>query len=79
VIQTSLSNLILYNLCGLLLLLGLMWLCRQWRDAVRARRRRRHVVVCGICGHLFENTTLEQAVECPGCHRLVPRQQVLEL
>ena len=78
-IQTSLTNLILYNLCGLLLVLGLLWIGRLAREALRAHRRRRHQVVCGICGHLFENATREQAVQCPACQRLVERQQVLEL
>ena len=78
-IQTSLTNLILYNLCGLLLVLGLLWMGRLAREARRAHRQRRHRVVCGICGHVFENDSREQAVQCPSCQRLVERQQVQEL
>lgn len=78
-ITTTLTNLILYNLCGLLLLLCVMWLWRSTRRRWREHRRRRHSVVCVVCGRLFENATREQAVECPGCHRLVPRQEVLDL
>jgi len=78
-IQTSLTNLILYNLCGLLLLLGLLWISRAVRTRFQERRRWRHRVVCGICGHLFKNESREQAVECPACHRMVQRQKVLDL
>ena len=78
-IQTSLTNLILYNLCGLLLLLGLMWICRILRERHREHRLRRHKVVCGLCGHLFSETSREQAVQCPACQKLVPRQEVLDL
>ncbi|HEX2749945.1 MAG TPA: hypothetical protein VHM91_18190 [Verrucomicrobiales bacterium] len=78
-IQTSLSNLIVYNLSGLLLLLGFLWIYRVVRARLHEHRRNRHRVVCGICGHLFLNRTREQAVECPSCHRLVPRQEVLNL
>ena len=78
-IQTSLTNLIIFNLCGLLVLLGLMWVWRMMRDRQRDYRRRRHQVVCGLCGHLFSDTSREMALRCPGCEKLVPRQEVLEL
>lgn len=78
-IPTSLTNLILYNLCGLLVLLGCLWIWRSVRRRWREHGRRRHSVVCIGCGRLFENATREQAVECPGCHKLVPRQEVLDL
>ncbi len=78
-IQTSLTDLIVYNLCGLLLLLGLLWVCRVARARIREYRRNRHRVVCGICGHLFLNRDREQAVKCPACERLVPRQELLNL
>jgi DNA-directed RNA polymerase subunit RPC12/RpoP len=78
-IQTTLTNLILYNLCGLLTLVALLWFGRVARLWFREQRRRRHCVVCGICGRLFEDDTRDEAVECPGCRRLVPRQKVLDL
>jgi hypothetical protein len=78
-IQTSLTNLILYNLCGLLVLLGMLWVGRTVRTRLREYRRGRHRVVCGVCGHLFRNESREQAVECPACHRLVQRQKVLDV
>jgi DNA-directed RNA polymerase subunit RPC12/RpoP len=78
-IQTSLTNLILYNVCGLLALLALLWIGRVVRMSFREQRRRRHRVVCSICGRLFQNKTRDEAVECPACHRLVPRQKVLDL
>jgi DNA-directed RNA polymerase subunit RPC12/RpoP len=78
-IQTSLTNLILYNVCGLLALLALLWIGRIVRTWFREQRRRRHRVVCGICGQLFQNDTRDEAVQCPTCHRLVPRQKVLDL
>lgn len=78
-IQTSLTNFILYNLCGLLLGLGLLWLVRVMHTRILEHRRRRHRVVCGICGHLFEDLSRESTVDCPACHRKVERQQLLEL
>jgi len=78
-IQTTLSNLILYNLCGLLLLLGIMWVCRILRERHHEHRRRRHEVVCGLCGHLFRDTSRAETVECPACHNLVQRQELLNL
>lgn len=78
-IQTTLSNFILYNLCGLLLLLGLFWLFRVLRERVRDHRRRRHQVVCGICGHQFEDTTREHTLDCPACKRAIERQQILDV
>lgn len=78
-IQTSLSNLIIYNLCGLLGILGLVWIFRVIRQFLGEHRRHRHRVVCAICGHLFRNATKEQAFECPACHHMVERRQVLDL
>ncbi len=78
-IPTSLTNLILFNLCGLLVLLGLMWMWRILRWRWREHRRRRHAVVCVGCGHRFADASREQAVECPGCHQLVPRRELLDL
>jgi hypothetical protein len=78
-IQTSLTNLIVYYLSGLLIMLALLWIYRVLRSRIYEHRRNRHRVVCGICGHLFSNQTREQAVECPACHRMVPRQEVLNL
>ena len=78
-IQTTLSNLILYNLCGLLLLLGIMWVCRIVRERHREHRRRRHEVICGLCGHLFTETSRAETVQCPACHNLVQRQKLLNL
>lgn len=78
-IQTSLTNFILYNLCGLLVILGLLWLYRVVRTRILEHRRRRHRVVCGLCGHVFEDKSPEPAVHCPACHRLVQRQQILDL
>jgi DNA-directed RNA polymerase subunit RPC12/RpoP len=78
-IQTSLTNLILINLCGLLVLLALLWAGRAVRELLRERRRRRHKVVCNLCGHVFTNATREIAVQCPACEHLVPRQELLNL
>lgn len=78
-IQTSLTNLILYNLCGLIVLLGMLWIWRTVRERIQEHRRRRHRVVCGTCGYIFTNESREQSVECPACHRLVQRQQVLDV
>lgn len=78
-IQTTLTNFILYNLCGLLILLGLFWLFRVLRERIREYRRNRHRVVCGICGHLFEDHSGAHTLDCPACHRAIERQQVLDV
>lgn len=79
-IQTSLANLIIFNLTIVLGGLGLVWAYKVWSERRRERKRTRHQVVCAVCGQVFEDATrADTVVTCPGCGRLVERQALLDL
>ena len=78
-IQTSLSQLIVLNLCALLGVLTLVWAGRVAAERLAERRRRRHRVVCGVCGHVFRDASGAAVLDCPACGRRVERQEVLDL
>jgi hypothetical protein len=78
-LQTSLTNLIIFNLTSLLAVLGLVWVCRVVLDRLSERRRNRHRVVCGVCGHVFRDPARTAVVSCPACSRRVERQEVLDI
>ena len=79
VLQTSLTNLIIFNLTSLLAVLGLVWVGRVVLDRLSERRRNRHRVVCGVCGHVFLDPARTAVVSCPACSRRVERQEVLDI
>ena len=79
-IRTSLTNLIMLNLAGVLGGLALIWVVRVWKERRRERARTQHQVVCAVCGHVFEDPArADTVVTCPACGRLVERQAVLDL
>ena len=79
-IQTSLANLIVFNLAIVLGSLSIVWALKVTSERRRERRRTRHQVVCAVCGHVFEDATrADTVVTCPGCGRLVERQALLDL
>lgn len=79
-IQTSLANLIVFNLAIVLTGLALVWMTKAWSQRRRERRRTRHQVVCAVCGHVFEDAArADTVVTCPSCGRLVERQPLLDL
>jgi len=79
VLQTSLTNLIIFNLTALLAVLGLVWVGRVVVDRLSERRRNRHRVVCAVCGHVFRDPARTPVVSCPACSRRVERQEVLDI
>lgn len=79
VLETSLTNLIIFNLTSLLAVLGLMWVSRVAVDRLSERRRNRHRVVCAVCGHVFRDPARTPVVSCPACSRRVERQEVLDI
>lgn len=79
-IQTSLANLIVFNLAIVLGGLALVWMGKVCGERRRERKRTRHQVVCAVCGHVFEDAArADTVVTCPGCGRLVERQALLDL
>lgn len=79
-IQTSLANLIVFNLVIVLGALAVVWAGKVWAERRRERSRTRHQVVCAVCGHVFEDAARrDTVVTCPGCGRLVERQALMDL
>ncbi len=79
VLQTSLTNLIIFNLTVLMAVLGLLWVGRVAVDRLSERRRNRHRVVCAVCGQVFRDPARTPVVSCPACGRRVERQEVLDI
>jgi len=79
VIQTSLTNLIIYNLMALLGVLALLWVKQVVGQRLSERRRHRYRVVCSVCGQVFHDPAREMVVTCPACGRHVERQEVLDI
>lgn len=78
-IETSLTELIVLILAGVLCGLGMVWAVTVSRERARERRRARRQVICPVCGHVFENTDRSPALPCPDCGRLIERQTLLDL
>lgn len=76
--QTTLPNLIVFNLCAMLGFLAIIWVVNVWRR----RRRERHAlefrIVCVICGTAFDEFSKEPLVKCPQCGRLNERERVVD-
>lgn len=79
VIQTSLTNLIIYNLMALLGVLAVLWVKQVVGQRLSERRRHRYRVVCPVCGQVFHDPAREMVVTCPACGRHVERQEVLDI
>jgi rRNA maturation endonuclease Nob1 len=77
--QTSLPDLIFYNLCALLGILALIWIVQVWRQRRRERRALEFRIICSICGTTFDDFTREPLVKCPLCGRLNERERVQDL
>ncbi|MES2705993.1 MAG: zinc ribbon domain-containing protein [Verrucomicrobiota bacterium] len=79
-IQTSLANLIIFNLAIVLGGLAIVWIGKVCAERRRERNRTRHQVVCAVCGHVFgDPMRADTVVTCPRCGRLVERQALLDL
>lgn len=74
-IQTTLSNLMSLYLWVLLTLVGVIWLWGEWRRRQRAKRERRHDVICRLCNEIFRDESGEKMVTCPVCQAVNERRQ----
>ena len=77
--KTTLPELIIYNLCILLGLLGCIWVVQVWRLRRRERRALKFKISCDICGTLFDDFTQTPLVECPTCGRLNERERIMDV
>ncbi len=66
----SLTNLLILAMFAALGLLGALWLLAVWFERRGERRARRKVVLCRICGHVYDNPELKRISACPSCGSL---------
>jgi hypothetical protein len=69
-IPVSLTSLLILGMFAALGLLGALWLCAVWFERREERRARRKVVLCRICGHIYDNPELKRISACPSCGSL---------
>jgi len=69
-IPVSLTNLLILGMFAALFLLGGLWLLAVWHERRQERRARRKVVLCRICGHIYDNPELKRISACPSCGSL---------
>ena len=77
--KTTLPELIIYNLCILLGLLGCIWVIQILRLRIRERRALKYKISCDICGTQFDDFTQTPLVECPTCGRLNERERIMDV
>lgn len=72
-IELTIEELALWAISVSFLFIGLLVVARSSRENQLSRRRRRAILHCTACNHLFEDTGSEKLVECPQCGRLTQR------
>lgn len=77
--KITLPELIIYNLCILLGLLGILWLVQVWRLRRRERRSMKYRISCVVCGTVFDDFSAEPLASCPTCGRLNERDRMLDV
>lgn len=55
------------------------WLAAAVFQAGRAKQRKKHFVICGICDHVYEDLSEEEISECPRCSAKNEREKILEI
>ncbi len=66
-ISLSLGHLVFGYASGLVVVLLLLWLRREFFRARREGRRKPRALRCALCGTLYENPTPEPLPACPQC------------
>jgi hypothetical protein len=69
-IPVSLTALLILGMFAGLGLLGVLWIMSVWHERRQERRARRKVVLCRICGHIYDNPELKRISACPACGSL---------
>ncbi len=75
----TLDGLIAVYLVGILCALFFAWFAAEIFRRGRENRRRKHFVICGICDHVFEDTSASDLAECPRCGAMNERGRVIEI
>jgi hypothetical protein len=78
-IRISLDSLIVVYLAIVLGALFCIWVVSEMRATRRERQRRRDMVICGICDHIFEERSERRLLNCPRCGALTERTKVREI
>jgi hypothetical protein len=69
-IPVSLPFLLILAMFAGLGLLGILWIFAIWSERRVERRARRKVVLCRICGHIYDNPEMKRISACPSCGSL---------
>ena len=69
-IPVSLTSLLILGMFAGLGLLGVLWITSVWHERRQERHARRKVVLCRICGHIYDNPELKRISACPSCGSL---------
>lgn len=72
-IELTIEEFALWVISVSLIFIGLLVVARSSRDSQVSRRRRRAILHCPICNHLFEDVGGEKLVNCPQCGRPTQR------
>ncbi|MGB1875050.1 MAG: hypothetical protein ACPH5P_06005 [Akkermansiaceae bacterium] len=68
-IELTMEELALWLVGVPLLGIGFAVLLATLRRRARIRARKRNIVTCRVCGHVYKDTTRERHPQCPECGR----------
>jgi hypothetical protein len=74
-ITTTFDALMSHYVWVVVALVGLLWVCGEWRRMRRWRRERKYEVVCRLCACVFRDVSPEPLVVCPSCQALNERRR----
>ncbi|WP_038163329.1 hypothetical protein [Verrucomicrobium sp. BvORR106] len=69
-IHVSLTTLLLLGMAVGITFLGVIWLIAVWMERRDESRAREDLVLCRICGHIYENAEKKPITACPQCGSL---------
>ncbi|HSJ03785.1 MAG: hypothetical protein ACAI34_25590 [Verrucomicrobium sp.] len=69
-IHVSLTTLLLLGMAAGITLLGVFWLIAVCVERRQESRLREDLVLCRICGHIYENGEKKPVTACPKCGSL---------
>jgi len=77
--RVTLDGMIAVYLVVILCAVFFAWVAAEIFRKGRENRRRKHFVICGICDHVFEDSSERELAECPRCGALNERERVIEI
>lgn len=77
--RVTLDGMIAVYLVVILCAVFFAWVAAEIFRKGRENRRRKHFVICGICDHVFEDSSESELAECPRCGAMNERERVIEI